>query len=137
MSDIPLDRFDDNSKRLVPFDSLVGKVITAIETNDSEDVLYFYTVCDRLYMMFHVQDCCETVDIEDVCGEWEDIMYWPVHLAEERKDSGGTDDGDSVTWTFYEIQTIKGGVTIRWHGRSNGYYSESVSFYELPRRVIN
>ena len=38
---------------------------------------------------------------------------------------------NSVTWTFYEIATNKGRITLRWCGTSNGYYSESVDFVKV------
>lgn len=127
---------------------LVGKTITAIEGGKESDELKFTCSDGSKYVMYHSQDCCESVSIEDIIGDLEDLIGNPLLKAEERssrepdealaaerakeKAEAEAKDGyyygpDSETWTFYEFATIKGSVTIRWYGTSNGYYSESVS----------
>jgi len=82
--------------------------------------------------MYHSQDCCESVYLEDVCGDINDLLNSTILKASE--DTNHNDDppaegsDESYTWTFYNIATFNGHVTFRWFGSSNGYYSESVDF---------
>ena len=106
---------------------------------DGDDRLTFIVTEDESYCLYHCQDCCESVSIEDICGDLDDLVGTPILLAEEVvHDECAMPDGiekpssdDSWTWTFYKLSTIKGSVTIRWFGSSNGYYSESVEFCKM------
>ena len=115
---------------------LKEKTISKIE-NDSEKILF---ICDNgeKYLMYHDQDCCESVTVEDINGDLEDLIGSPILHAEEivsnENPEGVHYEGqDSFTWTFYKLATVKGYVTIRWYGESNGYYSESVNFKMLNK----
>ena len=78
--------------------------------------------------MYHEQDCCEEVYIEDICGDLDDLIGTPILLAEKVTESN---DCCSQLWTFYKLSTIKGSVTIRWCGETDSYYySIEVSFKE-------
>jgi hypothetical protein len=110
------------------FDELLGRTLYRVSADEAELTLY---LSDTNYVRFsHHQDCCESVYIEDICGDLNDLVGAPLVEAEE---VSNYDDGplgeyeESYTWTFYRFRTRKGSVTVRWYGSSNGYYSESVS----------
>lgn len=127
---------------------LLGKVLTEIQDNKS--MIIFHCESGEVYKMFHEQGCCETVEIEDIEGDLRDLIGNPILMAEEvtneefvsafnarfsKKnewdeyvDENGERKPDSFTWTFYKFATIKGYVTVRWFGESNGYYCERVDF---------
>lgn len=121
------------------FEILKGKVLTKIVGGVSDDEMIFYCTDNKRYKLYHYQDCCESVDIEDIDGDLDDLIGSPILLAEkvinDKEDPEGIKTleyrDDSFTWTFYKLATLKGSVTIRWFGTSNGYYSEEVDFDEI------
>ncbi len=109
-------------------DVLKGKTLSKVNSDDYE--LVFETTDGERYRMYHEQDCCESVSIESIVGELEDLVGSEILMAEEVDGESPADFEayESYTWTFYKFATRKGYVDIRWLGQSNGYYSESVSF---------
>lgn len=124
---------------MADFSVLLGKTLARIEGAErGSDRIVISTTTGERFVMWHRQDCCESVEVEDVCGDVADLIGSPILSAEEvtheNEDPPGVTVEDmyreSFTWTFYKLATIKGSVTIRWLGESNGYYSESVDFEE-------
>lgn len=118
----------------VAFSSIIGKTLSAVTGEKGDDSIVFECADGSAYLMYHSQDCCESVSIDDIEGDFSDLIGLPITLAEESSSDDpipGQDVGEyceSFTWTFYRIATARGFVVIRWFGESNGYYSESVSF---------
>ena len=120
----------------VKFDDLLGKTIVSIEGMEQYSKQINFTCSDgSRYKMYHDQECCETVSVEDVAGDVKDILGSPITMAEESSESKVVEEYvESNTWTFYKLATVKGYVTIRWFGSSNGWYSESVEFFKLSTK---
>ena len=115
------------------FEDLQGRVLCKVVNLDDYE-LRFHLTEDHYVRMYHMQDCCESVSIEDIVGDLDDLVGTPLLLVEEvsnyEPEEKTVDEDDyyaeSETWTYYRFRTIKGSVDIRWYGTSNGYYSESV-----------
>ena len=111
--------------------SLLGQTVTEITGGKKGDYEIVFKTAEETYLMYHEQDCCECVQIEDVIGDLTDLIGSPITMAEGVTREGEEDDWGTSTWTFYKLATNKGFVTIRWLGESNGYYSEEVDFARL------
>ena|SRR5690606_28649589 len=132
---------------------LKGKVINEIINKDDE--LIFICQDESKYKLYHSQDCCECVTIDNINGDLNDLIGSEILVSEEVKnedfinnyenkftekisewtikDKDGNYKPDSYTWTFYKLATVKGYVDIRWFGESNGYYSEGVDFIKADK----
>lgn len=96
------------------------------EKNDAE--LIINTKCGLSFIFYHNQDCCEDVYLDDIEGDYNDLVGNIVLMAEiMNSDLAISKGSESFTWTFYRILTKKGMVVFKFYGESNGYYSESVS----------
>ncbi len=140
---------DYDKTEIVDFKTLEGKILKNIENKGDE--LIFTTTEGETYRQVYYDDCCASCSIEEIHGDLVDLIGSPILMAEEvsntapdaelqaKRDKEKADtlakgeyysdyQYESETWTFYKAATIKGSVTIRWYGSSNGYYSESPTF---------
>lgn len=116
-------------------DHLMGKTIADIQglKKDSEYVQIRFT--DGSYLsMYHEQDCCESVTLEDFDNDAETLIGSTMLKVEECISNENDEEFNpladydySYTWTFYTIFTSKGIMKLRWYGTSNGWYSEDVT----------
>lgn len=121
----------------VPFSSLTGGYL--YEIRESAGELWFIT-SKGIFWMGHTTSCCESVDIDEVFGDPEELRGAYITEADEPSSEGegikvrDFEEGytpESYTWTFYRLQTPKGDLVIRWLGTSNGYYGEAVDFEQV------
>lgn len=106
-------------------EKMLGRTAVAIVGQAGGEEIVFTFSGGATATFYHEQDCCESVEVHDINGDWADIIGSPILVAEERTEDD-PDTDESGTWTFYTFRTVKGSVDVRWYGESNGYYSESV-----------
>jgi hypothetical protein len=118
------------------FDEMIGVIMANVSGGGGDDEMVFTAQDGKQFRFYHEQDCCENVLIEDICGDLSWLVGYPISEAEEidsdHEDASRENSYESSTWTFYRFSTVRGTVTVRWLGTSNGYYSESVSYQVTP-----
>lgn len=116
----------------VIYHNMIGKIIKEVRGGKihSSDLLFIAT--DGSTFNFFPEDGGYgndvSVRIDDIIGDVEDLIGYPVLIAESVTSQSTDTYG---TWTFYKFATVKCYVTIKWFGTSNGYYSEAVSYQEV------
>jgi len=110
---------------------MLGKTFVQVTGSVGSDEMLFETADGERFMFAHQQDCCESVEINDIVGDLQDLVGEPMLIAEEVKGATEPDAEhyESYTYTFYKFATRKGYVDVRWLGESNGYYSEGVDLF--------
>lgn len=112
---------------------IIGSTVLSVSglSVDSEEIII--ETDNGTYKMYHCQDCCESVSVDDVIGELKIGSKILDFIEKTNSDTPKEEEyvDDSFTWTFYTIVTDKGYCDIKWYGTSNGYYSESVYFEKI------
>jgi hypothetical protein len=117
------------------FRQLIGKTIVKIEFLEEDDRIIFTTDDKTAYSCYHMQECCEIVQIEQIIGDLQSICNSPIVEAEWHEyyhDISSDDEENDVysrTTTTQYILTEQGeSVKIIWDGQSNGCYGEAPYF---------
>lgn len=126
-------RWDGVTVYEVEISDMVGRTFTDVRQVGDEELIFEDDM--GTFTFYHSQDCCESVTINDVVGDLNDLIGSPMLRAEESEGESESDENNygSCTWTFYKFATAKGYVDVRWYGESNGYYSESVYMKYEPK----
>lgn len=114
---------DDYHDVAIPIPWLLGFTLSAVEHNQDGDEVITFTRTDGVQVkMYHEQECCEHVWVEEIHGDLQALVGYPLTTAEVyTRDGDGNEYGDDQMFTFYRIGNERHMVTIRWCGESHHY----------------
>lgn len=124
------------------FSELKGKAFVTIMGCEvgSDRIIFIPEHGNTVYRLTYYADCCANCSVEEIHGDPQDLIGSKILHAElvtSRNDGNPKEEyEDSYTWSFYKLSTIKGSVTIRWYGSSNGYYSEEATFERVQTVIV-
>jgi hypothetical protein len=117
----------------LPISSFIGKIFTKIVGMHKNSGEIVFSTKNETFCMAGAEGYPTRNDvdvyIEDVCGDVEDLIDTKIVAAIEAKS-----ENNQPTYTFYTLRTIKGTVTLRWYGTSNGYYAEEAEICQTRHK---
>ena len=105
---------------------LLGYTLSAVEHNQDWDYITFTRTDGVQVKMYHKQECCEHVWVEEIHGDLQALVGYPLTTAEVYTRDGHNQYGNNQMFTFYRIGNERHLATIRWCGESH-YYSIDVT----------
>ncbi len=111
-------------------DEFINKECTFFTT--TSDTAHFICAGMGEFVIYHPQDCCERVCLEEILGEIPATPFL-IKKITETGDISGEGYGDEVVENqFYLFETSKGDFILHFNGTSNGFYGTSV--YIAPKK---
>lgn len=117
---------DDYHDVAIPIPWLLGFTLSAVEYNQDLPYIAFVRTDGVKVKMYHKQECCEHVWIEEIHGDLQALIGYPLTTAEVFTRDGHKRYGNDQMFTFYRIGNERHLATIRWCGESH-YYSIGVT----------
>lgn len=126
---------EDEAEKQILFNAERLRNLPDNQRPDLNDVSYdriVFVLNDGTAFVLHNESegdygCDVSIHLVDIEGDLFDLIDRPLVVSETASHRPPEKCCDSETWTYYRIATPKGMVSLRWHGRSNSYYSEAVS----------
>lgn len=118
----------------VDFNVLKGKIIEDVTYIEEESAIYFTTSKNKQYVLMHIDECCEDVDLVDIVGDLYSLVGNKIYLAEKISNSESKPLGrlqTTYTWTYFKLASRGGYVTLSYYGTSNGHYTEDAKLYKI------
>ena len=105
------------------WDVLYDKTLQSVKEVENELILTFN--CGSTLTLYHIQDCCESVYIEE-CPSF--TPYYGKTLSSIDVDIEVSECFTLTVFTFYWGSASPESCEVRWLGTSNGYYDENVDY---------
>ena len=107
------------------FGDLLGQKIESILLRDGDSKLFLRMSSGERFVLYKKMRGCEEAYLDEAIGDWADIIGQTILRADVRMSSDPTDPlqdeqyfehyvDSPIAWTFYELATIRGSLTLRF-----------------------